>query len=51
MISSRPNWKFGFFRPFMYFAAVCESDVISIGSAIVASHGTYAVCAPRASFP
>jgi hypothetical protein len=40
MMSSRPNWKLGFFRPFMYFAAVCESDVIKIGSAIVASHGT-----------
>ena len=40
MMSSRPNWKLGFLRPFMYFAAVCESDVIRIGSAIVASQGT-----------
>ena len=39
-MSSRPKVKFGFFRPFMYFAAVCDSDVISIGNAIVASHGT-----------
>jgi hypothetical protein len=39
-ISSRPKVKLGFLRPFMYFAAVCESDVIRIGSAIVASQGT-----------
>jgi hypothetical protein len=39
-ISSRPNVKLGRLRPFMYLAAVCESDVISIGSAIVASQVT-----------
>ena len=37
MIKSFPaNVKFGRRRPFMYFAAVCESAVMMIGSAIVA---------------
>ena len=38
--SSRPKVKFGRFRPFMYFAAVCESAVIKIGKAMVASQFT-----------
>jgi hypothetical protein len=32
--------KFGRRRPFMYFAAVCESAVMMIGKAIVASQFT-----------
>src|ERR1043165_662665 len=43
MIRSLPTKvKFGRRRPFMYFAAVCESAVMMIGSAIVASQFTYA---------
>jgi hypothetical protein len=38
-------------RPFINFAAVCESAVMIIGSAIEGSLGTYAVVAPRKSFP
>lgn len=38
--NSRPKVKLGFFLPFMYFAAVCESEVIRMGRAIVESQGT-----------
>ena len=38
--------KFGRFRPFMNFAAVCESAVIIIGRAIDGSQSTNAVVAP-----
>src|SRR3954464_9661726 len=51
IISSRPKVKLGRLRPFMYLAAVCDSAVTRIGSAMVESQGTYAVCAPRASLP
>jgi hypothetical protein len=36
----RPEGEVWFLAAFMYFAAVCDRDVISIGSAIVASQGT-----------
>jgi hypothetical protein len=35
-----PNVKLGRRRPFMYLAAVCDSAVMMIGSAIVASQLT-----------
>ncbi len=41
IVNSRPvKVKFGRLRPFMYLAAVCESEVIRIGSAMVASQLT-----------
>src|SRR3712207_1908477 len=43
--------KLGRLRPFMYLAAVCESDVTRSGSAMVGSQLTRAVAAPRWSLP
>ena len=49
---SRPEkLKFGRLRPFMNFAAVCDSAVMIIGRAMDGSHGTKAVVAPFASLP
>src|SRR4030095_8181177 len=43
--------KLGRLRPFMNLAAVCESAVMIIGSAIEGSHWTKAVVAPLCSLP
>ena len=50
-ISPPEKLNVGRLRPFINFAAVCESAVIIIGSAIEGSHGIYAVVAPRTNLP
>lgn len=50
-ISLPEKLNVGRLRPFMNFAAVCESAVMIIGRAIEGSHGTHAVVAPLPSFP
>src|SRR6476646_3071157 len=50
-ISLPEKLKFGRLRPFMNFAAVCESAVMIIGKAIDGSQFTKAVVAPLPSRP